>query len=72
MQEIERTERIKIMEKCYDLLREYMESGLWLSDFEADERGELPTGLKRGVLSEDGLYNLLSEADNIFKNGDLN
>lgn len=37
----------------------YMDSGLWLSDFEADERGELPPDLKRGVLSEDGLYNLL-------------
>ena len=37
----------------------YMDSGLWLSDFEADERGELPDDLKRGVLSEDGLYNLL-------------
>lgn len=35
----------------------------WLSDFEADERGELPKDLKRGVLSEDGLYNLLAEAD---------
>ena len=41
------------------LLQEYMDSGAWLSDFEADERGEFPAGLKRGVLSEDGLYNLL-------------
>lgn len=35
----------------------------WLDDFEADEKGELPEDLKRGVLSEDALYNLLSEID---------
>ena len=33
----------------------------WLSDFEADEAGLLPPDLKRGVLSEDGIYNLLEE-----------
>lgn len=33
----------------------------WRADFEADERGELPADLKRGVLSEDGLYNLLTD-----------
>lgn len=43
-----------------DALRAYMDSGEWLSDFEADERGEIPLQIKRGVLSEDGLYNLLS------------
>ncbi|MBK6087256.1 DUF4298 domain-containing protein, partial [Ruminococcus difficilis] len=30
-------------------------------DFAADEAGLLPKGLKRGVLSEDGIYNLLEE-----------
>ena len=59
MQQSERIERIKKMEECYDALREYMDSGLWLSDYEADERGELPPDLKRGVLSQDGLYDLL-------------
>lgn len=37
----------------------YLEDGRWLEDFSADERGELPVTLKRGVLSEDGLYDLL-------------
>ena len=37
----------------------YYTSGEWLEDYEADERGELPPGLKRGVLSQDGLYDLL-------------
>lgn len=40
----------------------YMESGLWLQDYACDERGELPANLKRGILSEDGLYNLLNDA----------
>ena len=42
-------------------LTDYMDSGQWLRDYKCDERGELPTDLKRGVLSEDGLYNLLTE-----------
>lgn len=40
-------------------LRTYMDSGQWLRDYEADARGEFPKGMKRGVLSEDGLYDLL-------------
>ena len=62
-------ERIRQMEALYDLalrtgeisgeLVEYYESGQWLRDYEADERGELPRDLKRGVLSQDGLWDLL-------------
>ncbi|MBR4815466.1 MAG: DUF4298 domain-containing protein, partial [Paludibacteraceae bacterium] len=33
----------------------------WRADFEADEKGKLPADLKRGVLSEDGLWDLLEE-----------
>ena len=33
----------------------------WRKDFEADEAGKLPKGLKRGVLSEDGVWNLLED-----------
>lgn len=39
----------------------YYENGQWREDFEADERGELPSEFKRGVLSEDGVYDLLAE-----------
>ncbi|MBQ1405132.1 MAG: DUF4298 domain-containing protein [Clostridia bacterium] len=36
---------------------------IWtISPYEADERGELPPDLKRGVLSQDALYELLEEA----------
>ena len=46
-----------------EILTDYMDSGQWLADYEADERGELPPDLKRGVLSEDGLYNLICEIE---------
>ena len=48
-----------------DDLRDYMESGPWKADFEADERGEIPAGIERSVLSEDGLYDLLESVDKI-------
>ena len=64
-------ERIEYMEALYDRaietgeispeLTAYYESGQWLQDYEADERGELPRNLKRGVLSQDGLWELLSK-----------
>lgn len=39
----------------------YYTSDEWREDFEADERGLLPAGLKRGVLSEDAVYDLLTD-----------
>ena len=45
----------------FSRLDEYYRSSLWRGDFEADERGELPPDLKRGVLSQDGLNDLLEE-----------
>lgn len=44
-----------------DRLTEYLETGAWREDFEADEAGLVPRDLKRGVLSEDGLYDLLAD-----------
>ena len=42
-------------------LEAYYTSPQWRKDFEADEAGKLPKDLKRGVLSEDGLWNLLGD-----------
>ena len=42
------------------VLLSYYNSSLWLSDYEADERGELPQDLKRGILSQDGFYDFLT------------
>lgn len=44
-----------------DRLTDYLDSGAWREDFEADEAGFVPGDLKRGVLSEDALYNLLGD-----------
>ena len=50
-------------EETFSELASYYESGDWLKDYEADEAGQLPENLKRGVLSQDGLYDLLAEHD---------
>ena len=42
-------------------LSKYYGSELWKLDFAADETGNLPPDLKRGVLSEDGIWNLLAD-----------
>lgn len=40
-------------------LEKYYTGKAWKSDFKLDEEGKLPSELKRGVLSEDGVYDLL-------------
>ena len=40
-------------------LASYYGSNDWKQDFAADEAGLLPKDLKRGVLSEDSIWNLL-------------
>jgi len=68
-------QRIRYMEQIFDellaadpasldaeklaRLTEYYENGQWLADYELDEAGLLPAGLKRGVLSQDGVHTLL-------------
>ncbi len=51
----------KVFQDKIDILEEYYYSRLWLQDYECDERGELPKNLKRGVLSQDSLYNFFAE-----------
>ena len=46
-------------------LQYYYENGGWEKDFKDDEAGLLPKELKRGVLSEDSLYNFLEEIDEL-------
>lgn len=58
--------RIKAMEQSLDevqsvrQLTEYYHGPEWREDMEADEAGLLPYNLKRGVLSEDGIWNTLA------------
>ena len=39
----------------------YYGSDTWKQDLEDDRQGLLPQDLKRGVLSEDGIWNLLED-----------
>lgn len=47
--------------KSYKKLSDYYGSARWMKDFEDDEAGKLPQDLKRGVLSEDAVYDLIQD-----------
>lgn len=49
------------MQEALQTLRDYYTNGEWMHDYELDEAGMIPKSLKRGVLSEDGLYHLLCD-----------
>lgn len=42
-------------------LFDYYGSEQWFADLEDDNAGRLPSDLRRGVLSEDGVYDLISD-----------
>ena len=48
-------------------LEHYYEGGCWKKDFEDDEAGLLPSYLKRGVLTEDAIYDLLTDNDELLE-----
>ncbi len=50
----------RAMRQSLAVLASYYSSWEWKKDFAADEAGLLPKSLKHGILSEDGLWNLLS------------
>ena len=56
-----------------DKLEKYYESQAWKDDLAMDEEGAISPGLKRGVLSEDGVYNFLERNKMMFQRyvGDL-
>ena len=66
--DVSRLDRIAAMEAAFDrhapedmpLLAAYLD-GDWKADYLADEQGLIPRCMKRGVLSQDGLYNLVTE-----------
>ena len=61
----EKAEELESMASDVDCLKEYMASGQWIRDFEADENGEIGPEVNRSVLSEDGLYNLMIDLDDL-------
>lgn len=55
------------LKQLLDTLTGYYESGQWLCDYRLDEAGALPKDLKRGVLSQDGVYDLLCSIEHTEK-----
>lgn len=49
------------VQKDYLRLSDYYGSAKWNSDYDADAAGKLPADLKRGVLSEDAVYDLITD-----------
>ena len=49
------------VKKAIASLSRYYNSEEWKQDYADDEADKLPKDLKRGVLSEDGIWNLLSD-----------
>ena len=72
---LDRIERVEKYERLFDeatvrpdeeklrLLDAYYTSGEWQEDYEADERGEFPPDMKRGILSQDALYDPLERVN---------
>ena len=56
-------ERYAALQGELGILNDYYTGGQWLRDYEDDCAGKLPADLKRGVLSQDAVYDLLADHD---------
>ncbi len=54
-------DRYESVRQAIATLDEYYGSDLWRQDLADDEAGLLPENLKRGVLSQDAIWNLLTD-----------
>lgn len=54
-------DRFDEVQEAVQELSAYYGSEEWHADLAEDESGNLPGDLKRGVLSEDGIYDVLSD-----------
>ena len=54
-------DRYEAAQSAYRKLCRYYGSAQWMRDYQADESGKLPSDLKRGVLSQDAVYDLITE-----------
>ena len=55
-----------VQDKLQELIA-YYSSEQWRQDFDDDSAGKIPNNLKRGVLSEDAVYNLLTNITDLKK-----
>lgn len=56
-------EQYEIVKEKIVELEAYYGSNTWRRDYEDDEAGKLPADLKRGVLSQDAVYDMLTKFD---------
>lgn len=61
----EALDKYEKVQTSINTLEDYYDNGEWKKDYEADEKGLLPKELKRGVLSQDGIWNLLSDDNDL-------
>ena len=62
----ESLEEYRSVSKDIKVLEKYYTGKNWREDLKLDEEGRLPRDLKRGVLSEDAIYDLLELNKEIF------
>ena len=62
-------ERFLDLKESLSELEAYYTGPQWRRDYEDDCAGRLPEGLKRGVLSEDAVYDLLSMLEDLRRMG---
>lgn len=55
----EALDKLQGMQKKIGQLEAYYTGGQWQKDYEYDEKGKLPADLKRGVLSQDAVDDML-------------
>ncbi|MCR4960755.1 MAG: DUF4298 domain-containing protein [Lachnospiraceae bacterium] len=55
----EALDKLQGMQKKIRQLEAYYTGGQWQKDYEYDEKGKLPADLKRGVLSQDAVDDVL-------------
>lgn len=51
--------KLKSYQRYVRKLDEYYQSDEWKTAYDMDQKGLIPISVKRGVLSEDGIYNAL-------------
>lgn len=61
-----------ILNQYLQQLIDYYHNGQWLKDYELDEQGMIPNHIKRGVLSQDALYNFFDDINSIDEYKDIN
>ena len=61
----ESLEKYAVIQDKLQELTAYYSSKQWRQDFDDDSAGKIPLDLKRGVLSEDAVYNLLADISSL-------